>query len=147
MYKYVLVIHILAATVWTGGHLVLALAFLPRILREGSVEGLQAFESSYEKWGMSALIIQVLSGLWLAWFRLPDVAAWFAADSFIARLILLKLVLLGLTLAVAVDARLRIIPNLSVQTLPAMGQRVRLVTLLGVAFVVVGTTFRTGPWW
>ena len=108
MYKYVVVIHILAATVWTGGHLVLALAFLPRILREGSVEGLQAFESAYEKWGMSALIIQVLSGLWLAWFRLPDVAAWFAADSFITRLILLKLVLLGLTLAVAVDARLRL---------------------------------------
>lgn len=147
MYKYVLVIHILAATVWTGGHLVLALAFLPRILRTGSVEDLQAFESAYEKWGMSALVIQVLSGLWLAWFRLPDIAAWFAADNFIARLILLKLVLLGLTLAVAIDARLRIIPNLSVHTLPAMGRRVRLVTLLGVAFVVVGTSFRTGPWW
>lgn len=147
MYKYVLVIHILAATVWTGGHLVLALALLPRILREGSVEGLLAFEGAYEKWGMSALIIQVVSGLWLAWFRLPDVAAWLAADSFVARLILLKLLLLGLTLAVAIDARMRIIPHLSVQTLPAMARRVRLVTLLGVAFVVVGTSFRTGPWW
>lgn len=147
MYKYLLLIHILAATVWTGGHLVLALAFLPRIVRERSVEGLLAFESAYEKWGMSALIIQVLSGLWLAYIRLPDMAAWFAADSFVARLILLKLALLGLTLAVAMDARLRIIPNLSAETLPAMALRVRLVTLLGVAFVIVGTSFRTGPWW
>ena len=147
MYKYVLVIHILAATLWTGGHLVLALAFLPRIVRERSVEGLLAFESAYEKWGMSALIIQVLSGLWLAHTRLPDMSAWFAGDSFVARLILLKLTLLGLTLAVAMDARLRIIPRLSAETLPAMALRVRLITLLGVAFVIVGTTFRTGPWW
>ena len=147
MYKYVLVIHILAATLWTGGHLVLALAFLPRIVRERSVEGLLAFESAYEKWGMAALIIQVLSGLWLAHVRLPDIATWFAGDSFVARLILLKLTLLGLTLAVAMDARLRVIPRLSAQTLPAMALRVRLITALGVAFVIVGTTFRTGPWW
>lgn len=147
MYKYILVIHILAATVWTGGHLVLALAFLPRILRERSVEGLLAFESSYEKWGMSALLIQVLSGLWLAYIRLPDITAWFSGGDFSARLIQLKLTLLGLTLAVAMDARLRIIPTLSADTLPAMGLRVRLITLLSVAFVIVGTTFRTGPWW
>lgn len=147
MYKYVLVIHILAATVWTGGHLVLALGLLPKILRERSVPDLLAFESAYEKWGMSALIIQVISGLWLAHFRLPDMAAWFAGDSFIACLILLKLALLALTLAVALDARLRIIPHLSADTLPAMGRRIRAITLLGVAFVVVGTSFRTGPWW
>lgn len=147
MYKYILLIHILAATVWTGGHLVLALGFLPRILRERSVAELTNFESSYEKWGMSALIIQVLSGLWLAHFRLPDISLWFSGESFVTRLIALKLALLGLTLAVAMDARLRIIPNLTAETLPAMALRIRLVTLLGVGFVVVGTTFRTGPWW
>lgn len=147
MYKYILVIHILAATVWTGGHLVLALALLPKILRERSVADLIAFESSYEKWGMSALVIQVISGLWLAYIRLPDIAAWFAGGSFSARLIQLKLTLLALTLAVAMDARLRVIPKLSPETLPAMGLRIRLITLLSVAFVIVGTTFRTGPWW
>ena len=147
MYKYILVIHILAATLWTGGHLVLALTLLPKILRERSVADLLAFESSYEKWGMSALIVQVISGLWLAHIRLPDITAWFAGDSFSARLIQLKLTLLALTLAVAMDARLRVIPKLSPETLPAMGLRIRLITLLGVAFVIVGTTFRTGPWW
>src|SRR5690554_3841272 len=110
MYKYVLVLHILSATVWTGGHLVLALALLPKILRERSVKDLLAFESSYEKWGMSALVIQVISGLWLASTRLPDIGTWFAGDSFSARLIQLKLALLALTLVVAIDARLRVIP-------------------------------------
>lgn len=147
MYKYVLVAHILAATIWTGGHLVLTLALLPKILRERSVANLLAFESSYEKWGMSALVVQVISGLWLAYIHLPNIDAWFAGGSFSARLIQFKLTLLGLTLAVAMDARLRIIPNLSADTLPAMGLRIRLITLLSVAFVIVGSTFRAGPWW
>lgn len=146
MYKYVLVIHILAATVWTGGHLVLALALLPKILRDRSVENLLAFESAYERWGMSALVIQVISGLWLAYIRLPDITQWFTAGSFNARLIQLKLLLLALTLTVAMDARLRVIPRLSAETLPSMALRIRLITLLGVGFVIVGTTFRTGPW-
>lgn len=146
MYKYVLVIHILAATVWTGGHLVLALALLPKILRDRSVENLLAFESAYERWGMSALVIQVVSGLWLAYIRLPDISQWFTAGSFSARLIQLKLLLLALTLTVAMDARLRVIPRLSAETLPSMALRIRLITLLGVGFVIVGTTFRTGPW-
>lgn len=147
MYKYILVLHILSATIWTGGHLVLALALLPQILREGSVDKLLAFESAYEKLGMSALLVQVLSGLWMAYVMIPQVSLWFTSDSFITRLILLKLTLLVLTAIVAMDARLRVIPNLTAETLPSMALRIRLITLLSVAFVVVGATFRTGPWW
>jgi len=146
MYKYVLVLHIVSATLWTGGHLVLALALLPRILRERSLADLLAFEGAYEKWGMAALATQVVTGLWLAHTLIPDVGAWFAADNLVTRLILMKLTLLALTLAIALDARIRVIPNLTADTLPVMARRIRLITLLGVAFVVVGTTFRTGPW-
>lgn len=147
MYKYVLVLHILSATIWTGGHLVLALALLPQILRERSVAKLLAFESAFEKLGMSALAVQVASGLWLAYSLVPEVSKWFTGESFVARLILLKLTLLALTLAVAMDARLRVIPALTAETLPGMALRIRLITLLSVAFVIVGATFRTGPWW
>lgn len=147
MYKYVLVLHIVSATLWTGGHLVLALALLPRILRERSVEQLLAFESAYEKWGMAALATQVITGLWLAHTLIPDVGSWLAGDNTVTRLILMKLTLLALTLAVALDARVRVIPRLTPDTLPVMALRIRLITVLGVAFVIVGTTFRTGPWW
>ena len=34
MYGWVIFLHVLAATVWTGGHLVLATTVLPRALRE-----------------------------------------------------------------------------------------------------------------
>ena len=40
MYALMLFLHVLGATVWTGGHLVLALTWLPRVLRERSPEQL-----------------------------------------------------------------------------------------------------------
>jgi len=145
MHKYVLLLHVLSATVWTGGHLVLALAVLPRVLKERSTAELLRFESAYEKIGMPALAIQVLTGLWLAYSLVPDFGSWFVADNAVSQLILLKLILLLLTVLVAVDARLRIIPRLSADSLPAMARRIGAVTLLSVLFVVVGVSFRTGP--
>jgi len=45
MYGIFLFLHILAATVWTGGHLMLATIVLPRVLRERSPDELLRFES------------------------------------------------------------------------------------------------------
>ncbi len=145
MYKYVLLAHILGATIWTGGHLVLAIAVLPQVLRERSPAALRAFESAYEKIGMPALAVQVATGLWLAYQLVPDVRAWFKTDDYLNRLILFKLALLGATVLVAADARLRIIPRLSPATLPAMARRIVAVTALSVLFVATGVTFRVGP--
>jgi putative copper export protein len=146
MHKYVLLLHVLAATIWTGGHIVLAVAILPRILRERSPSDLMRFESAYEKIGMPALVIQVITGLWLSHSLVPDVRSWIAADNFVTRLIVLKLFLLAATVLVAADARFRIIPRLSAENLAAMALRIRLITLFSILFAVAGVTFRTGPW-
>ena len=58
-------VHALAATVWTGGHLVLDLGVLPKALRERDAAAIRAFEETFEPLGLSALAIQVVSGLWL----------------------------------------------------------------------------------
>jgi putative copper export protein len=144
MYNYVLLLHVLAATVWTGGHLVLATAILPRVLKTKSPNDLLQFEAAYEKVGMSALVIQVLSGLWMAHARVPDMRTWFSLSSPMTALISLKLALLAATVATALDARLRIVPHLSAENLPAMARRIYLITVLSVGFVVVGVSFRTG---
>lgn len=143
-YPLVFFLHVLAATVWTGGHLVLAFTVLPRALRARDPEVLLAFESGFERIGMPALLVQVVSGLWLAHTLVPDVAAWFTASNPPARLIACKLALLAITVLAALDARLRIIPRLSAQTLPALAHRVYLVTLVSVLFVLVGVSFRGG---
>lgn len=144
MYATALFLHVLGATIWTGGHLVLALAWLPRVLRERSPEQLLRFEQGYERIGMPALAVQVLTGLWMAWQMVPGIGAWLSPDTPVARAIALKLGLLLLTALIALHARLRVIPRLSAQTLPLMAWHVAAVTLISVGFVAVGVSLRFG---
>lgn len=66
LFPILVIVHALAATVWTGGHLVLDLGVLPVALREGSAERIRGFEATFEPLGLSALAIQVLSALAIA---------------------------------------------------------------------------------
>lgn len=139
-----LLLHVLGATVWTGGHLVLALAVLPRALREQRIDELLLYERRYERIGLPALLLQVATGLLLAHAMLPESSQWFDPSLPLARPIMLKLATLALLLPVAAHARLRLIPRLSVATLPLLAAHILVVTLLSVGFVVLGVSFRTG---
>jgi putative copper export protein len=144
MFGFILLLHLLGATVWTGGHLILATVILPRAMRNRDVEGIRNFENAYEKIGIPALIVQIASGLWLAHRMMPEVSAWFQWHNPVARLILLKLSLLGLTALLALDARLRVIPRLTPHNLHSLAWHIIPVTVISVMFVVVGVSFRTG---
>ena len=144
MYGVLLFLHILAATVWTGGHLVLATVILPKVLKERSPEMLHSFESRYERIGIPALLIQVVTGFWLAYRLAPDVGQWFDLSVLASRPIAAKIALLAITILFAVDARLRLIPNLSRDNLTAMAWHIVPVTIVSVLFVLVGVAFRTG---
>jgi len=86
-----LLLHVIGATVWTGGHLVLAITILPRALKQRSTSELLQFETSYERIGIPALIIQVVTGIWLAYNLIPDVSMWFSLGNHTSQLIILKL--------------------------------------------------------
>lgn len=144
MYEIFLLLHVLAATVWTGGHLVLALGVLPRVLKYSDVAYIQAFESGFEKVGIPALIIQVLTGLHLAFRLLPDFSMWFDFSHPVSRVISIKVILLLCTLGFALDARLRVIPKLSADNLGSLAWHIIPVTIFSVLFVVVGVSFKTG---
>lgn len=144
MYGMLLLLHILGATIWTGGHLVLALTVLPRALRDKSPSELLRFESGYERIGIPALLIQVATGLSLAYRMIPDVSQWFDFGNPVSRLIALKLLLLTITVAFAADARLRVIPRLSEDNLPSLAWHIIPVTAVSVLFVFVGVSFRIG---
>ena len=144
MYGMLLLLHILAATIWTGGHIVLAVVVLPKVLKAKSPEMLLDFESVYEKIGMPALIVQVVTGIMLAHRMVPDFAQWFNVTNPVAHPIMVKLGLLALTVVFAVDARFRVIPNLSPATLKDMAWHIIPVTVFSVLFVFVGVSFRTG---
>ena len=143
-YRLLVTLHLLGGAVWVGGHLVLSLSVLPRALRTRDPAIIRDFESAFERVGLPALLVQVLTGLWLALHWVPSVADWFPPATPQAALILVKLALLAATLALAVHARLRVLPRLDAATLPLLAYHVVLVTLLGVAFLVVGVAMRTG---
>ena len=144
MYGLVLFLHVLGAAIWTGGHLVLALSVLPRVLQERSPESLLRFEQGFERVGMPAMVLQIVTGLWMAWQMIPNVGDWLEMESSPARAIALKLGLLLTTALIAAHARFRVIPRLSRQTLPVMAWHIGAVTLLSVAFVAVGVSLRFG---
>ena len=73
--RILLYFHLLGASVWIGGHLVLALGILPGALRRSDVQAIRNFEQVFEKIGLPALLLQVVTGLWLASLWLPH-ALW-----------------------------------------------------------------------
>ena len=122
----------------------MAATILPKVLKEKSPSDLLRFESGYERIGIPALIIQVITGLWLAHNLMPEIGLWFSFGSSISRLIFVKLILLLLTVLFAIDARLRIIPNLTDRNLMSLAYHIIPVTVISVLFVIVGVSFRTG---
>jgi putative copper export protein len=139
-----LVLHLLGAAVWVGGHLVLALAVLPAALRARDPAVLLAFEARFERVGLPALLVQVATGLALAWRLVPDLWAWADPGDPLGRTVGVKLLCLAATVALAANARLRVIPRLSPATLPVMAWHIRAVTLLAVLFLIAGASFRIG---
>ncbi len=144
MYKYFLILHILAATIWAGGHLVLTLTILPKALRRNAPELVFEFDSGFERIAIPALLLLVVTGLWLAYRMIPDVSAWFSFENYVSMLIVAKLTLLILTVALAVDARIRIIPNIAPDNLKTLAFHIIPVTIISVLLVIIGVGFRNG---
>lgn len=143
-YSILILTHILAASIWTGGHLILAIAILPGALKRNDVQVIQKFEESYEKIGIPALIIQILTGLRLSYLFLPEISDWFGFHSRVSTHITLKFILLGVTLLLAIHARLRLVPKLSQSNLGILAIHIVAVTVVAVLFVVVGVSIRVG---
>ena len=143
LYYTLLSLHILGACIWTGGHLVLAVSILPQAWRERRASLLTDFEQPYERIGMPALGVQIVTGLWLAYHSLGSPSHWFA-DSGPAHAVQFKLALLAATFALALHARLRVIPRLRDETVPVLGWHIIGVTTLSLLFVITGVSLRLG---
>lgn len=143
LHTLLLMLHVLGATVWVGGHLVLALSVLPRAMKARSIEVVSAFESDFERVGIPALVLQIVTGVWLATDFVP-VSSWLDFANPMARAVLIKLGLLTLTVVLAADARLRIIPKLTPERLWSLALHIIPVTLVAVAFALMGVTLRIG---
>lgn len=141
-----LIIHILAATIWVGGHLYLIISILPGVLKSRNASKLLAFEKSFEPLGITALVLLVISGFWMMFqfgIKIGDI---FSFATPIERVTSTKIILLITTVLFALSAQFRVIPSLrkSPKKLPEMAIHAVCVTLIGVAMLVLGTFVRYG---
>jgi len=139
-----LIVHLLAATIWVGGHLILSIRYLPRALRQKDASIIRQFEESYEAMGLPALLTLVASGIWMACDYGVMPIDWFEFGNAIEMVVSIKLMLLLATLLLALHARLFIIPKLNSDNLILMAIHIVLITGIGVAMLVLGSFVRFG---
>jgi len=145
MYHHILlIIHLLTATIWVGGHLFLSLRFLPEALKNKDVTIIQNFKDKFEPIGMPALIISILTGILMAYDYGVTFTKWFSFATAIEKVVSLKLILLLLTVGLAVNAQLFLFPKLTSKELPKAALQIILVTLIGVGMLVLGSLVRIG---
>jgi len=144
MHHLILITHLFAATIWIGGHLILSIGFLPEALKKKDPLIITNFEKSYEKIGLPALLLLVITGVMLSYTYNVRLSDWVSFKSSIERVVSIKLILLLSTLALAIHARIFIIPKLNAKSLPLMAVHIILITLIAITMMLVGTFVRFG---
>jgi len=141
-----LILHLIAACIWVGGHVYLVTRIFPSVLRQQNAQQLLMFEQKYEPLGMAALLTLIITGLLLAKGYQVSVQEIAAFKPGIARMVAVKLALLLATACFALSALTRVIPALkkTPKKLFEMAAHAAAVTLLGLAMVVVGSYGRYG---
>jgi Copper resistance protein D len=139
--KWLILIHVLGATVWVGGHLILSIGFVPQALNLKDISVITTFEKGFERIGIPALLTQIITGLWMATLYIPP-SQWFSLATVHHQYLWIKIGLIIATIMLAIHARFFIIPRLSVQNLPTMAFHIIMVTVFAVGLLLTGLSFR-----
>ena len=144
-----LVLHLIAATIWVGGHLVLAIGYLPKALKHKDFSYIGNFEKTYEPIGMPSLAVLIITGILMAYDYNARFSSWVSFATPIERVVSLKLIFLLTTICFAISAQTRVLPKLrkgQLNKLPEMAVHIICVTLIGVLMVILGSLVRIGGW-
>lgn len=145
-HHFLLIIHLLSAMVWIGGHLILLITVVPKAVKSQNPSSILDFEHKFERLGMSALALLVLSGYFLAQRYGVQPSDWFAFETPVERVVSTKLALLLVTVGLALSAQLRVIPRLKAGStrLTPIITHISLVTIIGVVMLIIGSCIRFG---
>ena len=143
-HQIILIIHLLAASIWVGGHLFLILRILPATLQQKDISILSDFRLKFGKIGIPSLLILVVTGILLAYDYNVPISDWFSFSNPIEKIISIKLLLLFTSLSLAVHAQKVVFPKLtSNRMLPAIVEII-IVTLISVSMLILGSLVRVG---
>jgi len=141
-----LIIHLLSAAIWVGGHVLLVFGYLPTALRSKNQHIILDYERKYEPIGMTALILLVITGVLMAYKYGVSLEYWFDFTSPIEKVVSIKLLLLLITVLFALSAQFRVLPKLKTDPnkLPEMTFHIVAVTVIGVLMLIFGSFIRFG---
>jgi putative copper export protein len=141
IHKWLIVLHLLGATIWVGGHLILCLRVLPKSLKRKDPSIIATFENQFETIGIPALLIQLITGILLA---LRYDLSFFAFSNNMEKVLSIKLILLAIIVLLAFHARFFIIPKLNSNNLNFLAWHIVAVTLVSILLLYFGVAFRYG---
>lgn len=144
LHHLLLIIHLIAATIWVGGHLTLSIVFLPVALRQKEPQIILNFERKFEPLGISSLIALVITGIWMAYDFGVSYESWFNFIGSLEKVVSTKLLLLMLTIILALYTQIYVIPNLNKYNLNKIAFSIISVTIIGLTMLILGSTIRYG---
>ncbi len=142
MLKWLIILHVLGATIWLGGHLLLCVRYLPEALKKKDPEIIKAFEKKYEIIGLPSLLLQVITGVWMA-LSVYHVKL-FGFNNPIETTISIKLILLLVIVLLALDVRIFVLPRVTKDNLWWLASHIIAVTIISVLFLYFGVSIRFG---
>ena len=140
----VLILHLLAATIWVGGHLFLAIRFLPEAMKKKEASILRNFKDKFEPIGLPALIILLITGIMMAYDYDVTFTKWFSFSNGVEKVVSIKLILLFTTMAMAINAQLFVFPKVKSDKLLPVAIQIITITVIGVIMLVLGSLVRVG---
>lgn len=144
LHHLLLIIHLIAATIWIGGHLTLSIVFLPVALRQKEPSIILNFEKKFEPLGLSSLIALVITGIWMACDFGITYQSWFNFSGSFEKVVSIKLLLLLLTFILALYTQVYVIPKLNKYNMNKIAFSIISVTLISLTMLVLGSTIRYG---
>lgn len=140
----ILIFHLLAATIWVGGHLFLAIRILPEALKKKDVSILKNFKSKFEPVGMPSLLVLLVTGILMAYHYDVTFTKWFSFSNGIEKVISIKLILLFTTVLMAACAETLIFPKLKSERMFPAAFFIITVTTIAVTMLILGSLIRIG---
>ena len=144
LHQIYLIIHLLAATIWVGGHLILLLRYVPKAIKTKSLEELSIFRKNFEPVGMPSLFTLIITGILMAYDYNITFEKWFLFENSIEKIVSIKLILLLISLTLAFITIKFVLPSINKISPFILYCIIFLVTTIAVTMLVLGSLVRIG---
>ena len=143
-HQIILIIHLLAATIWVGGHLILLLRYVPKAIKTKSLEELSVFRKNFEPVGMPSLFVLIVTGIIMAYDYNVTIEKWFLFENAIEKIVSIKLILLFISLTLAFITIKFVLPSIDKLSPYLLYFIIFLVTIIAVTMLILGSLVRVG---